>query len=465
MSTKVQTVLEEPGHYELSQWSHRRQETEASNNSTPSQLQQPESGSDQNTRLDKRIILKLISASFSFMVAGVNDGSVGAIIPYLIRDYRVSTALVSSIYAAQFAGWLFAAVSNTHLCQYLGLGSMLALGAAFQIISHALRAWMPPFGLFVTTFFLVSIGQAYNDSHANTFAASIKGAHRWLAIIHASYMAGCLIGPFVATGVATAGSNSQWYLFYTFPTAIGCVNLALILWAFRDSMRVEPHPRATDDTSEAQDTAAGETSKNKDAIRLIKDILTGRNVWLLGMFYFFYIGSQITMSGWMVEYLVDVRDGNLAQMGFVPAGFNGGCLLGRLLLAEPTYRLGERRMVLIYCVLAVGLQLVFWLVPNIIAASVAVSFIGFFTGPFFATGMNMGSKLFSAESHSTALAFIFVFAQMGGSLFPIITGVIASSAGVQVLQPILTALLVAMTIGWLLVPRPKSQPNPELHQE
>jgi fucose permease len=79
--------------------------------------------------------------------------------------------------------------------------------------------------------------------------------------------------------------------------------------------------------------------------------------------------------------------------------------------------------------------------------------------------MNMGSKLFSAESHSTALAFIFVFAQMGGSLFPIITGVIASSVGVQVLQPILTALLVAMTIGWLLVPRPKSQPNPELHQE
>jgi fucose permease len=225
-------------------------------------------------------------------------------------------------YAAQFAGWLFAAVSNTHLCQYLGLGSMLALGAVFQIISHALRAWMPPFGLFVTTFFLVSIGQAYNDSHANTFAASIKGAHRWLAIIHASYMAGCLIGPFVATGVATAGTNSQWYLFYTFPTSIGCVNLALILWAFRDSMRVEPHPRATDDTSEARDTAAGETSKNKDAIRLIADILSGRNVWLLGMFYFFYIGSQITMSGWMVEYLVDVRDGNLAQMGFVPAGFN-----------------------------------------------------------------------------------------------------------------------------------------------
>ena len=65
---------------------------------------------------------------------------------------------------------------------------MLALGAVFQITAHALRAWMPPFGLFVTTFFLVAIGQAYNDTHANTFVAGVKGAHRWLAVIHASYM-------------------------------------------------------------------------------------------------------------------------------------------------------------------------------------------------------------------------------------------------------------------------------------
>lgn len=91
-------------------------------------------------------------------------------------------------YGATFAGWLFAAATNTHLCQYLDLGSMLALGAVFQIAAHALRAWMPPFGLFVVTFFLAAVGQAYNDTHANTWAASIKGAHRWLAVIHASFM-------------------------------------------------------------------------------------------------------------------------------------------------------------------------------------------------------------------------------------------------------------------------------------
>lgn len=104
-------------------------------------------------------------------------------------------------------------------------------------------------------------------------------------------------------------------------------------------------------------------------------------------------------------------------------------------------------------------------VPNIIAASVAISFIGFFTGPLFATGISLGTKLFPHEIHSTALAFVFVFAQMGGSLFPIVTGVVASRVGVSALQPILVGILTATTVSWLLVPRPKSSPNAGLHQE
>lgn len=80
-------------------------------------------------------------------------------------------------------------------------------------------------------------------------------------------------------------------------------------------------------------------------------------------------------------------------------------------------------------------------------------------------GMSLGSKLFPKEIHATALAFVFVIAQIGGCLFPIITGVIAAHVGVSVLQPILIGLLVASAISWLLVPRPKASSNTELHQE
>ena len=69
----------------------------------------------------------------------------------------------------------------------------------------------------------------------------------------------------------------------------------------------------------------------------------------------------IATLGWVVEYLVVTRNGNISSMGYVRAGLSGGGLLGRLLLAEPTHRWGERRMILLYCVLCLGLQLLFWL--------------------------------------------------------------------------------------------------------
>lgn len=65
--------------------------------------------------------------------------------------------------------------------------------------------------------------------------------------------------------------------------------------------------------------------------------------------------------GWVVTFLVDVRKGDLAEMGYVSAGFAGGGFLGRLLLAEPTHRFGERRMIFLYILIALAMQLCFWL--------------------------------------------------------------------------------------------------------
>jgi len=316
-------------------------------------------------KLDGPTILKLLSAGFSFFVAGVNDGSIGALIPYVIRSYGITTAVVSSLYAASLTGWVFAAATNTHLSERLGLGAMLALGAATQTLAQALRSWpTPPFGLYVTTFFLTSVGQAFQDSHANTYVASRQGTtavHRWLGFIHAMYMAGCLVGPFAGNGIASSvrgeSGESRWYLFYTVPLALGVANLALVAVAFRDSMGfVKKKAQVT-----VPGQAEGEGQEKRSAKELIKATLTERSVWLLSLFFFFYLGTVVTAGGWVVEYLVDARGGTLAQMGYVPAGFSGGCLLGRVLLPEPTHRLGERRMILLYCVLCMACQIVFWL--------------------------------------------------------------------------------------------------------
>ena len=113
-------------------------------------------------------------------------------------------------------------------------------------------------------------------------------------------------------------------------------------------------------------------------------------------------------TGWVVEYLVTVRNGELSKVGYVQTGFAGGTFLGRVLLAEPTKRFGERRMIFIYAILCLALELVFWLVPNIVAGAVAISLFGFFSGPFFATGVSIGSQIFPASIRSNALGKSFL---------------------------------------------------------
>ncbi|KAJ5094662.1 Major facilitator superfamily domain general substrate transporter [Penicillium angulare] len=409
---------------------------------------------------------KIFSAGVSFFVAGINDGSLGSLIPYVIRSYDIGTNMVSLLYGVTFFGWLFAAISSSFICQHLDLGAMLSLGALMQILAHVLRVWLPPFPLYAVTFFFASLGQAYNDMHANTFVSGQKGAHRWLGFIHAMYMGGCLVGPFVATAVASANSGtdtdteSKWNLFYCLPLAVGVVNLVAVGVSFHD--RVGFVGKGNRRMEDVQTQVEGErgSSARKNALKEIRDTLSTPGVWLLSLFFFFFLGAAVTAGGWMVEYLVNIRNGDVKEMGYVPAGFYGGAFLGRLLLAEPTHRLGERRMIFIYAVLCVGLQLVFWLVPNIITEAVAVSLLGFFSGPFFATGVSVGSKIFAPEILSPAISFVFVLGQIGGSIFPAITGLIAAHVGVKVLQPILVGLLGAAGISWLVLPK-----DLELHRD
>ncbi|KAF2656478.1 MFS general substrate transporter [Lophiostoma macrostomum CBS 122681] len=404
--------------------------------------------------IDRRTLLQLLVAGFSYFFAGGNDGSLGSVTPYILRTYGVGTQYVAIIYTSTFLGWVLAAVTNSYVAQYLELGSILTLGAIIQLVAQLPRCWIPPFPLFIVTFFVQAWGMGYQDAHANAFAASLAGAHRLLGFIHAMYALGALVSPFVVTTIASRVDEGKWQLCYLFLVGVGVVNVLSVPLAFRDTLRFRVQ-RNRPEQDEARDGEA--RSRSQAATRDLINTLKSPPVYLLSLFYFTFMGVAITAGGWVVEYLIAARNGTLPSVGYVTSGMWGGIFLGRLLLAEPTHKLGERRMVFSYCVAILALQLVFWLVPNLISGAVAISFLGVFIGPMFATGMSIASRLFPDHIRPTALGIVFVLAQAGGALFPAITGVIASKAGVKVLQPMLLGLIIAMGIAWALVPRVKKR--------
>jgi len=106
----------------------------------------------------------------------------------------------------------------------------------------------------------------------------------------------------------------------------------------------------------------------------------------------------------------------------------------------------------IYLPLTFGLQLVFWLVPQFYVSAVAVSLQGFFLGPLFPAAVVAATKLLPRHLHVGAIGFAAAFGGSGAAILPFAVGAIAQARGVQVLQPIILALLGVILGLWLCLP-------------
>ncbi|OGM39926.1 MFS transporter [Aspergillus bombycis] len=380
---------------------------------------------------------KIISTNVALLIAGLNDASLGVLIPYILQTYGVTLFQLSQIYLVNCAGCLTASFSNIHVCSRIGTGGTLVLGAVIQTCGFSLMYWNPPFGLFTAAFFLNGMGSAYQDAQANTFTTTVDNAHRWLGILHAVYGVGTIISPIVANVIASR--TPIWQDFYFVMLGLGLLNLCLLRWTFREGL-FQPNKR------NASGTAGGE----------LKATLSNKAVWILSGFFFLYVGAEVTFGGWMVQFIVSVRNGDPKQVGYIASGFWTGFTLGRVALADITHYFGERRMVFVYLALAIAMQLLFCLVPNIIVIAIAACLLGFFMGPFYPIGLYVLTQVVPEDLRIGALGLSASLGQAGAAAFPFMTGAIASRAGVQVMQPIMLGLLIGIGLFWAFLPRQRA---------
>lgn len=197
--------------------------------------------------------------------------------------------------------------------------------------------------------------------------------------------------------------------------------------------------------------------------------------WTCALFLLGYVGVEVALGGWIVLFMIEVRNGSEFNSGMSAVGFWLGITVGRAILGFVTARIGIKlstavsysppkgrrlnqtsgRLIdgQIYIAATVVLQLIFWLVPQFYVSVVAVALQGFFLGPLFPAAVLVASKLLPRHQHVVVIGFAAAFGGCGAAVLPFVTGLLASGAGVQVLQPIVLALLVAILAIWLCLPR------------
>lgn len=122
-----------------------------------------------------------------------------------------------------------------------------------------------------------------------------------------------VFGPLAATVIASnltdgggieggvIGGENAWRRTYFITIALGVVNLLGVMVGFRDTLwqakwrQVEQQPRADERGESRQQQQEKETTAS--GLRDMVDILKVKDVWLIGLFFFFALGASMTSSG------------------------------------------------------------------------------------------------------------------------------------------------------------------------
>jgi fucose permease len=390
---------------------------------------------------------RFLTCCLSFLINGMTDSAPGALIPYMEKQYNIGYAIVSLIFVAEAAGFIAAAFFTERLKNRFGHAKAYVVAESLQMMGFIMIASTPPYGVVVVAYFLLGWSMAISISLNNVYCANLADATTVMGLAHGAYGVGGTIGPFIATGLVSHGILWSRYYFIVLGICFTC--LVAAAWSFRGYKETHRDELLTALERTASQQQMAEANSRKGLLwRALKFKVTP----IGALFTFAYQGAEVSISGWVISFLISERDGDPTKVGYVSAGFWGGITLGRFLLAPLSAKYNQKMVIYALAVLAIAFQLLVWLVPNVIGDAVAVALVGFVLGPIAPCSISYFVKLLPRSIQTTSVSFISSAGSSGGAVAPFMTGLLAQSKGTWVLHPICVSLFVLMGSCWALLP-------------
>ncbi|TFK91514.1 MFS general substrate transporter [Polyporus arcularius HHB13444] len=394
----------------------------------------------------RKRMINLATLCFDVFLNGWNDATAGPLLPRIQAYYGIGFAIVSLIFVSSAVGFITGAFLNVYLTDRYGFGKVIVLGSTLQCIAYALVAPAGPFPLMCVAYALVGFGLSLQNAHYNAFVASSKDyASTKIGILLASYGLGAFVAPLVSTQFA---QQKHWSYYFLISSVMYALNSALLWIVFRGKRQDEIKAEA-DDLSPQQEVV--QSNKYKQIFRI-------REVHILSLFALLYVGTEVTIGGWTVSYVQETRNGS-SDAGYISSGFFAGMTLGRIFLMWLNDKIGERRALFIYALLAIVLEVTVWVVPSLIENGVAVAFIGLLLGPMYPILVHHSTHILPRWLLTGCMGYISSIGQTGSAVLPFLTGLLASKFGIASLQPFIVSMMSVMMVVWALVPRVRHVPT------
>lgn len=174
---------------------------------------------------------------------------------------------------------------------------------------------------------------AMNLAITQVFVSNLASSTTLLGIFQGCYGIGGVIGPLVATTIVSRGA--PWSRYYLLTLSIAVYNFFSSGWSFWHYERDASVQLMSglEQTASRQQASENTVRNSKGKWQAFKALLGNKPTFLGALFIFAYQGAEVSISGWVISFLVQYRNGDLSRVGYVTAGFWGGITLGKQFIA------------------------------------------------------------------------------------------------------------------------------------
>ncbi|WP_295153482.1 sugar MFS transporter [uncultured Ruminococcus sp.] len=365
----------------------------------------------------------------AFISLGLPDSLLGSGWPTMQNDFGVPSSFAGYVsMSISFMTIISALIAPTLIrkikTQWIVVFSILLTVIGLIGFSFASHYWM--LFLFVIPYGLGagSVDSALNNYVAKHFSSSVMN------FLHCFYGVGAMISPYI---MSLALSRARWNEGYRWTAYIQSGIMLVCLLSF--PLWKKNAETADDDESDS----AG-----------IKTALKIRGVIPTLIAFYAYCSGEATCFLWTSSYFVGTKQGISAGLA---AAFGslifGGLMLGRLISAFVSNKLGDRLLIRIgIAVEAAGILLIFLPLSGYIPAAVGFVITGIGMGPVYPAIQHMAPENFGRKNSAAVIGLQMASAYIGSTFMPMVFGILQQAVGIGIM-PVYLTFFAVLNIGML----------------
>lgn len=231
--------------------------------------------------------------------------------------YHIGYAVVSMVFVGNAVGFIIAAFFCNTTLGKLGRAKTLVFSEIMLVAAYIMLVATPPYPVVVVAFFLIGYAAATSLALNNVFCANLHPPSAILGAAHGSYGIGGIIAPIIGTALVSKGV--LWSRFYFLCLGLRFCCMVFAAWSFWSYQEDQPQTLLTSLEQAANQQADAETAESK--AKNLKLALKNKVTIFGALFIFAYQGAEVSISGWVISFLINYRGGDPAKVGYVTAGF------------------------------------------------------------------------------------------------------------------------------------------------